>query len=352
MNIQPTLENELIILRPLITSDFELLYNVAKDPLIWEQHPSSNRYKKDVYSEYFEDSINSKGAFVIINKSNNEIIGSTRFKPVYDVSTAIEIGWSFLSRKYWGGTYNKSFKKLMIDYAFESIEDIVFYIEKPNTRSQKAVEKLGGTKIIETIYQHLMYKGENAFTYRINKNAWNSINKNELNFNPFPEIATQRLLLRRLLQTDWKEISYLRTDAIVNQFVIRPKAENKEEALKFINRINNNIDNNECLQWSINLKDNTETIGTISLWNFSEDLKTAEVGYDLNPKYHNLGIMSEALKNVLYFGFYTLKFNSIEAYTQLNNESSKRLLLKNGFILNKNRSDENNIKNIIFEIKK
>ena len=173
-----------------------------------------------------------------------------------------------------------------------------------------------------------------------------------MNFNPFPELTTERLFLRRLLDSDWKEISYLRTDAIVNQFVTRPKAENQKEALKFINRINNTIDNNKCLQWSINLKGNADTIGTICLWNFSEDLKTAEVGYDLNPKFHNLGIMSEVLKHILYFGFNTLNFNTIEAFTQTNNESSKRLLLKNGFTLNETRKDENNAKNLIFEIKK
>ncbi len=60
---------------------------------------------------------------------------------------AVEIGWSFLSRKYWGGVYNKSIKKLLIDYAFESLEDVIFYIGKENIRSQKAVEKIGGIRI-------------------------------------------------------------------------------------------------------------------------------------------------------------------------------------------------------------
>ena len=147
LNLQPTLENELIILRPLSENDFESLYQVAKDPLIWEQHPSKDRYRRDVYADFFKESIASKGALLILDKASNEVIGSTRFKPITGAKTAIEIGWSFLSRKYWGGVFNKSIKKLMIDYAFESIEDVIFYIGKENTRSQKAVEKIGGIRI-------------------------------------------------------------------------------------------------------------------------------------------------------------------------------------------------------------
>lgn len=164
MNLQPTLEDKLVILRPLRECDFGQLYEVAKDPMIWKQHPCKNRYKKDIYSAFFEESIESKGALIIIDKSNKKIIGSTRFKPVYGIGNAIEIGWSFLSRKY-----NKSIKKLMIDYAFESIEDVVFYIGKDNIRSQKAVEKIGGIRIVEPNSKHLLNNSETDWTYRIKK---------------------------------------------------------------------------------------------------------------------------------------------------------------------------------------
>ena len=171
-NLQPTLENELVVLRPLNEQDFESLYQVAKDPLIWEQHPNSDRFKRDVYSTFFKDSIESKGALIVIDKANNEVIGSTRFKLINGAECAVEIGWSFLSRKYWGGVQNKSMKKLMIDYAFESLEDVIFYIGKDNIRSQKAVEKIGGIRINESKYQHLIKVGQNDFTYRINKIDW------------------------------------------------------------------------------------------------------------------------------------------------------------------------------------
>jgi len=172
MNLQPTLEDEIIILRPLNKSDFELLYEIAKDPLIWEQHPCNDRYRKNIYTKFFKDSLKSKGTLIIIDKLDNKIIGSTRFKPVDNVESAIEIGWSFLSRNYWGGKYNKSMKKLMIDYAFKSAEDIVFYIGKDNIRSQKAVEKIGGIRVTESNLQPLMKKNNDDWTYRINKRYW------------------------------------------------------------------------------------------------------------------------------------------------------------------------------------
>ncbi len=79
-NLQPTLENELVMLRPLNEQDFEPLYQVAKDPLIWEQHPNNDRFKRDVYSAFFKDSMESKGALIVIDKASSEVIGSTRFK--------------------------------------------------------------------------------------------------------------------------------------------------------------------------------------------------------------------------------------------------------------------------------
>ena len=115
MNLQPILQNDLAILMPLRENDFEALYEVAKDPLIWEQHQVKDRYQKEVHMKFFADSIESKGALISIDKSTNDVIGSTRFQLLKNVGKAVEIGWSFLSRKYWGSLYNISIKKLMID---------------------------------------------------------------------------------------------------------------------------------------------------------------------------------------------------------------------------------------------
>jgi len=166
--------------------------------------------------------------------------------------------------------------------------------------------------------------------------------------NHFSEIKTERLLLRHLKQTDWEMISYLRTDKEVNKFVKRPTAETKGKALEFIAKISDGINKQNLYYWSIT--HNLTMVGTICLWNFSEDKKTAEVGYDLSSKFQGKGIMSEALKSVLNFGFHNLNLSIIEAYTHKKNESSKKLLKKNNFKLIKGKSDEYNKDNIVYKI--
>ena len=170
-DLQPTLENNLILLRPLNQEDYDSLYQVAKDPLIWEQHPC-DRSKKNEFKIFFNESMASKGALLIINKLSNEVIGSSRFNKIDGVNSAIEIGWSFLARKYWGGKFNKEIKNLMIDYAFKYIDDLIFCIDKDNIRSQKAVEKISGERITGSEYRHLIKKNDINLTYHINKKNW------------------------------------------------------------------------------------------------------------------------------------------------------------------------------------
>lgn len=172
MDLQQVLEDDLILLKPLEEDDFDRLYEVAKDPLIWEQHPVTDRYKKEVYAQFFVESIESKGAYLIIEKPRGEAIGSTRFKKVKRSERAIEIGWSFLSRDKWGGKYNRAAKKLMIDYALQYVDHVIFYIGETNIRSQRAVEKLGGIKITDPNLGHLMREDGSDLTFRIGKDNW------------------------------------------------------------------------------------------------------------------------------------------------------------------------------------
>ena len=117
-DLQPHLKGELIELRPLTPAEWQDLFAVASDPLIWEQHPESDRYKEDVFKIFFSEALESGGAFVIIDKKNEQIIGSTRFFGYDAEKSEIEIGWTFLARKYWGGHYNRELKQLMLDHAF------------------------------------------------------------------------------------------------------------------------------------------------------------------------------------------------------------------------------------------
>ena len=167
--LQPILENDLLILRPLGPDDFEYLYEVASDPGIWEQHPEKNRYEREVFRVFFDKGIESKGAFAVISKKTREIIGSTRFYPVKETQNAIEIGWTFLARKFWGGDYNKSMKLLLMDYAFHFVENIIFCIHENNIRSRRAIEKLGGERITQLENQVLEARTPGTVIYKINK---------------------------------------------------------------------------------------------------------------------------------------------------------------------------------------
>jgi RimJ/RimL family protein N-acetyltransferase len=171
-DIQPTLENHLLLVRPLTMEDFEALYVVASDPLVWEQHPAKDRWQRDVFKLLFTDAMASGGAFAVIDKQTGKIIGSTRFHRIKESENAIEIGWTFLARKYWGGRYNKSMKQLMIDWALHFVDNILFYIDENNIRSQKAVEKIGGERIFAIEGTSLEVRPSAAVTYCITRKKW------------------------------------------------------------------------------------------------------------------------------------------------------------------------------------
>jgi N-acetyltransferase len=153
-DLQPHLKGKLIELRPVIPEDWNDLFAVASDPLIWEQHPESDRYKEDVFKVFFKDALESGGAFVVIDTKNKQIIGSTRFHGYDPEKSEVEIGWTFLARKYWGGRYNREMKQLMLAHAFQFVENVVFYVGENNIRSQMATEKIGAIKngMVKKVY--------------------------------------------------------------------------------------------------------------------------------------------------------------------------------------------------------
>lgn len=170
--LQPSLEHELVKLKPLLPNDFDALYQVAADPLIWEQHPNKNRYQKEVFQTFFKGAIDSNGAFLIYDAQTGDPIGTSRFYDLDIENKSILIGYTFLSRSYWGKAYNKAVKKLMLEYAFTFVEKVIFHIGSNNIRSQKAIEKLGAIKIGE---EGIAYYGEQKnmnFIYKIEKKNW------------------------------------------------------------------------------------------------------------------------------------------------------------------------------------
>jgi len=145
--LQPILEGELVRLRPLRAEDWDALYAVASDPMIWEQHPNQDRYQEEVFGEFFREAMESGGALIVIDRKDGKVIGSSRFHGYDEEKSEIEIGWTFLARSYWGGRYNKEMKRLMLQHAYQFVKSVLFLVGPQNLRSQKAVEKIGGVRV-------------------------------------------------------------------------------------------------------------------------------------------------------------------------------------------------------------
>ncbi|HYF34838.1 MAG TPA: GNAT family N-acetyltransferase [Prosthecobacter sp.] len=145
--LQPTLKGRLLELRPLQAKDFDALYAVASDPLIWEQHPFKDRYKDDVFRNFFRVAMESGGALAVIDLESRCIIGSSRYHLDPSEANEVEIGWTFLARSHWGGVYNHEMKDLMLRHAFRFVDRVVFLIGPRNIRSRKAIERIGGVYV-------------------------------------------------------------------------------------------------------------------------------------------------------------------------------------------------------------
>jgi len=145
--LQPRLQGRLIELRPLAREDFAELFAAASDPLIWEQHPESDRYQREVFEKFFESAMESRGAFAAIERKTGKIIGTSRYSRLDVEQGQIEIGWTFLERAFWGGEYNGEMKSLMLDHAFKFVDCVVFTVGENNLRSQRAVQKIGGALV-------------------------------------------------------------------------------------------------------------------------------------------------------------------------------------------------------------
>jgi RimJ/RimL family protein N-acetyltransferase len=146
MELQPVLEGPRLRLRPLKAEDFDALYAAASDPLIWEQHPAPDRHERRVFEQFFNRGLKSRGALAVLDKKTLEIIGTSRY---YDLEgrDSVCIGFTFLTRKYWGGDYNRELKFIMLDHAFAAVRRVLFHVGEKNLRSRRAMEKIGGTLV-------------------------------------------------------------------------------------------------------------------------------------------------------------------------------------------------------------
>ncbi len=168
-DLQPTLVGDLVELRPLRAEDFDALFAVASDPLIWEQHPASDRYQPDVFAKFFEEAMGTGGAFLALDRADGRVIGSSRYYGYDEAASEIEIGWSFLARSHWGGKYNGEMKQLMLAHAFEFVKSVVFLIGPNNIRSQTAIQRIGAVRDGSRINPY----GLESFLFRIDAATFN-----------------------------------------------------------------------------------------------------------------------------------------------------------------------------------
>lgn len=143
-DLQPVLEGPTLRLCPLAPGDHDALYAVARDPLLWAQHPAHDRHDPAVFAKLFDESLASKGALVVIERARGAIIGSSRYSLAYAEPGEVEIGWTFLARSRWGGATNRELKQLMLAHAFGFVDRVMFRIGEHNLRSRRALEKIGG----------------------------------------------------------------------------------------------------------------------------------------------------------------------------------------------------------------
>lgn len=171
-NIQPILTNGVVTIQPLQATDFDSLYAVASDPKIWEQHPNRDRYKRDVFSTFFDGAMQSGGAFKVTDNATTQTLGSTRFYDYSEADNSIFIGYTFYAVDCWGKGINMAVKTMMLDYIFHYVDKVGFHIGADNLRSQIAIGRLGAQKVGE---QEVTYFGEAPklnFVYEININDW------------------------------------------------------------------------------------------------------------------------------------------------------------------------------------
>jgi RimJ/RimL family protein N-acetyltransferase len=161
MNLQPSMTGPRLSLRPLNENDYDALFMAASDPKIWEVHPIPDRYLPETFKTYFKGLIESKGALAVIDNEISALVGTSSFYDYRQEEKSVIIGYTFLTRKYWGGTFNRELKKLMMDYAFKHVDTCIFHVGENNIRSRNAMSKIGGV-----LYEHFEKIGFRGMLYK------------------------------------------------------------------------------------------------------------------------------------------------------------------------------------------
>lgn len=141
--LQPTLRDDIVSLRPLTAADWQPLFAVASDPLLWSQHPAQDRWQEPVFRLFFEQGLASGGALIAADSATGQIIGTSRYDRARAGPGEVEIGWTMLARERWGGPTNAAMKRLMLGHALQTFERVIFLVGEDNLRSRRALDKIG-----------------------------------------------------------------------------------------------------------------------------------------------------------------------------------------------------------------
>ena len=162
-----SLETNAFSLEQTTSSDFEPLFGVASNPVLWEQHPEKDRWKRSVFLTFFQGALeNDLGCFTIRDKSAGVVIGSTRFYSHDAAGEAVRLGYTFLCPKYWGSGANQEMKEVLLEQAFTIVENVYFDIGKENFRSRKSVEKLGAVECADEEEKVVYVLSKDVFNHR------------------------------------------------------------------------------------------------------------------------------------------------------------------------------------------
>ena len=175
---QPALTGEKVLLRPLTKDDWDALFAIASDKLVWELHPAHDRWKEPVFREFFENALRYKGAMAMVDRATGVIFGSSRWQGVVEECatepSSVEIGWTFLARSHWGGAWNREVKRLMIGHALQHVEMVEFHVGKDNLRSRRAMEKIGGSLSDRTLVVEMVGVQVHHVIYEITRDSFAS----------------------------------------------------------------------------------------------------------------------------------------------------------------------------------
>jgi N-acetyltransferase len=171
-NLQPTLIGPRITIRPVSEADWGQMFAAGSDPEVWAVHPASERYKEAEFRQFFDGALASGSGFSFVDRATGKVIGSSRYHGYDAEKREIEIGWTFLAKAYWGGSYNGEIKRLMLDHAFTFLDTVIFFVGEENWISQRAMEKIGGIRRAALVPREIGGKAHGHVVFEIRKSDW------------------------------------------------------------------------------------------------------------------------------------------------------------------------------------